>query len=267
MGPLAVSNLAWPADALEDGLALLARLGCTAVEIAPYAVFARWTDLADDARRLRDRLDAHGLECCALQGILFGADDVSLFGSAAQQARFEQHLDGVAALAGLLGARACVFGAPRQRDPGELGADEAWHRALGGLRRIAPAFAAVGSALAFEAVPAAYGNRFVTTTAEAVRLVGEAGAPGIGLQVDTGTLFLGTEDPAVLVGAGPLAVHMHVSEPELAPVGRTGLDHVPVAAALLESGYEGSISIEMRPVADWPAAIAEAVGFVRSTYL
>jgi sugar phosphate isomerase/epimerase len=201
-----------------------------------------------------------------LQGIVFGADDVSLFGSAGQQARFEQHLDRVAALAGLLGARACVFGAPRQRDPGELGADEAWRRALGGLRRIAPAFAAVGSALAFEAVPAAYGNRFITTTADAVRLVGEAATPGIKLQIDTGTLFAAAEDPAVLVAAGPLAVHMHASEPELAPVGRSGRDHLPVAAALVDSGYEGSISIEMRPVADWATAITDAVAFVRDLY-
>ncbi len=267
IGPLAVSNLAWPADALGDGLALLARLGCTAVEIAPYAVFGRWTGIADEARRLRDRLDAYGLECCALQGIAFAADDVSLFGSAAQQARLEQHLDHVAALAGLLGARACVFGAPRQRDPGDLGADEAWHRALGGLRRIAPAFAAVGSALAFEAVPASYGNQFVTTTAEAVRLVSEAAVPGVGLQIDTGTLFAGAEDPSVLIGAGPLAVHLHVSEPELAPVGQGSHDHLPIAAALVDSGYEGSISIEMQPVPGWPDAVAASVAFVRDTYL
>ncbi len=267
MGPLAVSNLAWPGDALDAGLALLARLGCTAVELAPFAVFGRWDGIADDARRLRDRLDGMGLECCALQGVLFGADDVSLFGTGGQQVRLESHLDRVAGLAGILGARACVFGAPAQRDPGEIGADEAWHRALGGMRRIAPAFAAVDSAIAFEAVPARYGCRFVTSTAEAVRFVSEAAAPGIGLLIDTGMMFVGQEDPAVLLDAAPLAVHMHISEPDMAPLGQGDFDHMAIAAALLKGGYEGPISIEMQPVPAWDAAITHAVAMVRDVYL
>ena len=152
------------------------------------------------------------MECVALQGILFGAEDVSLFGTR-ERGRLEAHLDHVAALAGLLGARACVFGAPKQRDPEGLGAGEAWEMALGGLRRIGPAFDAVGSALAFEANSSRYGCRFVTTTVEAIRLVQEASCPGVGLQIDTGTIFLEHEDPAVLLEAASLAVHAHVSEP------------------------------------------------------
>lgn len=177
------------------------------------------------------------------------------------------HLDRVAGLAGILGARACVFGAPAQRDPGEIGADEAWHRALGGMRRIAPAFAAVDSAIAFEAVPARYGCRFVTSTAEAVRFVSEAAAPGIGLLIDTGMMFVGQEDPAVLLDAAPLAVHMHISEPDMAPLGQGDFDHMAIAAALLKGGYEGPISIEMQPVPAWDAAITHAVAMVRDVYL
>ena len=266
MGPLAVSNLAWPPDALDEALALLADTGCTGVEIAPYAVFGRWDGIADDARALHDRIAARGLQCVALQGILFGADDVSLFGTGEQQGRLEQHLDHVAALAGILGARACVFGAPAQRDPGDLGASEAWDRALGGLRRIAPAFEAVGSAIAFEANAARYGCRFITTTAAAARFVEEADTPGLRLQIDTGTVMLEREDPAVLLDLGDLAVHLHVSEPDLQVVGDHGLDHLPIASVLMQSDYAGPISVEMRAVAEWQAAVRRAVAFVQETY-
>jgi sugar phosphate isomerase/epimerase len=40
-----------------------------------------------------------------------------------------------------------------------------------------------------------------------------------------------------------------------------------VAVALRESGYNGSLSIEMRAVAGWQAAIEQAVALVRETYL
>lgn len=265
MRPLAVSNLAWPAAALDEALGLLARLGCGAVEIAPFAVFGRWEGIADEARRVRERIEGHGLECVALQGILFGAEDVSLFGTGEQRGRLEAHLDHVAALAGLLGARACVFGAPKQRDPGGLSAEEAWEMALGGLRRIGPAFDAVGSALAFEANSSRYGCRFVTTTAEAIRLVQEASCPGVGLQIDTGTIFLEHEDPAVLLDAASLAVHAHVSEPGLQALG--GVSHAAMATALRESQYGGVVSIEMKDEGgDWAGAVERAVGFVREVY-
>jgi sugar phosphate isomerase/epimerase len=99
-----------------------------------------------------------------------------------------------------------------------------------------------------------------------VALVAEVGHPGCGLQIDTGTLFVENEDPDVLRAAAPLAVHAHVSEQNLAPIGSSGVDHAPIAAALRASGYAGSLSIEMKAVPEWRAAVARAVALVRRTY-
>ncbi len=262
--PLGVTNLAWPPEALDIALPLLARLGCTAVEIAPWAVFGRWHDLADDARRLRDRIAAHGLTCTALQGILFGTENLALFGPPEARARLDRHLETVAALAGHLGAHACVLGAPRQRDPGDLAPAAAWDIATATLRRLGPAFAANASALAVEANARHYACRFITTTAEAIRLVQHVGTPGIGLQIDTGTIFLEHEPPEILLQVAPLAVHAHISEPDLHPPGT--LDHTAIATALQASGYTGSLSIEMRRTENWQQAITAAVAFAKATY-
>jgi len=262
--PFGVTNLAWPATELDDALDLLRDLGCDAVEIAPFAVFQRWTDLADDARRLRTRIERRGLICSALQGILFNVPDASLFSSTQSRARLADHLTGVAELAGILGARACVLGAPRQRDPGDLPADEAWDIAIETLRRVGPAYAANGTALAFEANARRYACRFITTTREAIRLVAQVNAPGIGLQIDTGTVFLEHEHPSVLLDAIPLASHAHVSEEDLRPTG--GSDHAPIALALREGGYRGSLSVEMKAESDWRAAIRKAVAVTRAVY-
>ena len=262
--PFGISNIAWPNDALDEALPLIAGLGCTCVEIAPFNVFGNWDHALAQAPRLRDEIERHGLTCSALQGILFQAPDVELFASEASRGRLHRHLDRVAALAGLLGAPACVFGAPKQRDPGDLPPAQAWNIAVAALRRAGPAFAAAGSAIAFEANARRYGCRFVTTTAAAARLVADVATPGIGLQIDTGTLLLEAEPPQVLTTAAPWAVHAHVSEADLQPPGAA--DHGPIAAALRDSHYTGSLSIEMRCVDDWRGAVAAAVRFVTKAY-
>lgn len=262
-----ISNIAWPREALDEGLDLARTLGLSSVEIAPFNVFGRWDDIEDDASRLRDAIEQRGLTCDALQGIVFNAPGVELFASDDSRARLASHLGGIAKLAGILGARACVYGAPKQRDPGDLPLDEAEAVAVRFFRSIGPVFAAEGTALAFEANARQYACRFATTIAEAVRLVEAIDVPGIGLQIDTGTLFLEDEDPNVLLTAAPLAVHAHVSEPELQPTGTSGVDHAPIAEALKRSGYAGSLSIEMRAVDDWQAAMRHAVGVVRTSYV
>jgi sugar phosphate isomerase/epimerase len=170
-------------------------------------------------------------------------------------------------MAGRLGAKACVFGAPRLRDPGELAPEAARTIAVEFLSRIGPIFTAEGAVLAVEPNARRYACRFITNTAEAIDLLDDVNVSGVGLQIDTGTLFLEHEDPAILLRAMPYAVHAHVSEPDLAPVGSSQVDHRPLALAMRRGGYEGSLSIEMKSVSDWPSAIRRAVAFTREIYL
>lgn len=264
---LAISNIAWPGDSLPEAIDLAVELGLDGIELAPYNLFGGWDASEDKVRAVRTRIEDAGLVCPAMQGILFNTPGVALFDSDDARRALADQLHVVARMAGLLGAKACVFGAPRQRDPGDLPADEAWAIARDFFRDIGPVFAEQGSSLATEANARAYACRFLTTTAEAVRFVAEVDTPGIGLQIDTGTLFLEGENPAVLTAAVPLAVHAHVSEPQLQPIGSTDLDHRAIADGLRASGYDGMLSVEMRAVDGWQAAVRQAVAFVRTTYL
>ncbi len=262
-----MSNIAWPREAHDRAVDLLCELGVEGLEIAPLNVFSDWSPgIYTQAARLRERLVERGLSVPALQGWLFGVDGCALFRGDAAREAMVAHCRKVARLAGVLGAGACVYGAPRSRDPGDLTRTQAWDEAVSFLKQVGPIFAAEGSALAFEANAQRYGCRFVTTTSEAVALVREADTAGIGVQIDTGTIFLEDHDPGVLMQAAPYAVHMHVSEPDLAPTGTSGVDHRPVAASLERSSYSGWISIEMRAVPEWEDALRNAVSLVRATY-
>jgi D-psicose/D-tagatose/L-ribulose 3-epimerase len=264
---LSVSNIAFPGAELDAAIALLRLLDISAIEVAPHNVFGRWDVPASDLQAFRKRLADAGLRCPAMQGIVYNVPGAHLFASPEARAALYRHLVTVAKMAGVLGARACVFGAPKLRDPGDLPPQEARALALHFFRRIGAVFASEGATLTFEPNAAHYACRFITTTAEAIDLVDEIGADGIGLQIDTGTLFLEHEDPQILIRAARHAAPAHVSEPDLAPLGIGGVDHRPVAAALRASGYSGSLSIEMRAAADWQAAITKAVTLVRGTYL
>ena len=264
---IAISNLAWPADQEEVALKLVVAAGFDGVEVAPQKTFGAWSEwTAWRPREYRARLEAMGLRIPALQAILFGMKDCELFVSAGTRANLRAHLGNVAVLAGELGAHACVYGAPKTRDPGKLPAEEAWRIAVDFFAGVAPLFAAAGTALAFEANPPAYDCRFVTGTAESCRLVKDIGRPGIGVNVDGGTISLNHESMEEVAAAGPRAVHFHASEPHLVPLGSTGTDHVALAAALAAGGYQGWCSAEMRTDDDWQANVRRAGQLLRDSY-
>lgn len=264
---LSVSNIAVPPGSLDAAMALVKELGIEAMEIAPYNVFGRWDVPPAEIAALRRRLAEQGLRCAAMQGIAYHAGAAHLFASSEAREALHRQLALVARMAGALGAAACVFGAPKLRDPADLAPERATEIAVDFFRRIGPVFASEGATLTLEPNARHYGCRFITTTAEAIDLLERIDTPGIALQIDTGTLFLEQEPPDVLATAVRYAAHAHVSEPDLVPLGTGGVDHGPVADALRRSGYRGSLSIEMRAVGDWADAIRRAVALVRETYL
>ena len=259
MTALAVSNIAWPAEHDDEALDLALSSGFTAIELAPMKSFGAWATMElAGVRAVAAGLAARGLPVVALQGVLFGVPEAKLFGTAEQRAVLARHLRLIARIAGACGGVPCVFGAPGARDPGVLGADEAMAQAADFFAAIAPDFAAEGASLAFEANPAVYGCRFATRTAEAIDLVRRVGLPGFGLQIDTGTMLANGEEPALLAEAAPLAVHCHASAPGLAPVAAYAEAHAGLAAAIRAAGWDGIVSVEMRSVAGWRAALGEA---------
>lgn len=263
----AISNIAWPAKADDEALDLVAELGFSGVELAPSKVFGPLDAVSADAlRAYRARLDARGFAIPALQAILFGVTDVHLFSSADARLRLAERLDRVAVVASELGARACVFGAPTLRDPGELPVEEALTIASDFFAKVAPRFSARGTALAFEANPVIYNCRFIAGTWDALNLVDRVATPGFGLQLDMGTVFANAEGPRAVEAAGRRALHCHISEPHLVPIGTSNADHAAANCALAASGYSGWISVELRTVDDWRGAVKQAAQVLNQYY-
>ncbi|KPF85179.1 hypothetical protein IP70_13410 [alpha proteobacterium AAP38] len=204
----------------------------------------------------------------SLQAVLFGIDGAELLRAGPAFTCFEAHMRRVAEIGAELSAGVIVFGAPRSRLLNGLDRAEAMERAVERLAGLVPALRAGGLVLGIEPVPQYYGGEFLTCAEQVATLVERIGDPAIRLHLDTGCAYLGGDAIDLMIARfHPLLAHFHAAEPDLAGFAQPLLTHMAAAAALDLTGYDGWISIEMKPQAPDPIqALDQAIGFVRSLY-
>lgn len=266
---LAVSNIAWDRADEAEIVELFRREDVVGVEIAP----TKWRDdplgaPAADVITLRKRWNDAGVSIVSLQSLLFGRPDLQLFGDASSRAALKDFLMRTMDFASLLGARALVFGSPKNRLRGALSVGDATTIAAEFFRSLAPAAAERGCVICLEANPAVYGGDFLLTTADVTALARSVAHPAIGVNVDLGTMILNGEDPrAEITAARELIGHVHVSEPQLAEIGPSPV-HEAAAEALASIGYAHWVSIEMRAAGETTnvAAVSRAINTARRVY-
>lgn len=264
---IAVSNIAWSPEHDEQVADVLLSAGVSAVEIAPTKA---WADLREadtgDAESYRGHWSRLGMDIVSTQSLLFGRPDLVLFGDETQRRGFLEHLRHVLDLGAALGARAQVFGSPRNRLRGALSAHEAFAVAAEAMTELAVHAEARGTTLVVEANPAAYGADFLTSAHEAAALVSAVDRPGLRLHLDTACMQLAGDDAVQCVQRyAEILAHVHLSEPELGPVGVTARAmHGDVLAALRAVGYDKTVSVEMRPTGTPVASVQSAAVYAVS---
>ncbi|MFL5331222.1 MAG: sugar phosphate isomerase/epimerase family protein [Gemmataceae bacterium] len=267
MKGLAVSNIAWPASEDDAVAKALVSLGVQAIEIAPTKLFPNPAEVTDDQiDECRARWNDRGLEIVAAQALLFGHPELTIFDDAAIRGRTRQYLKRIIHVCARLGAKALVFGSPKNRlakgrdvSPeaieffGQLGSDAAQE----------------GTAIVMEANPPDYGADFVTRAMDAVELVKAVDHPGFRLHLDTACMTLAGDSIKDVFDVGFRFVrHFHVSEPQLAPIGADKVDHAAFARELKARNYEHWVSIEMREIQPFDLdGLKRAVTTVQKVYL
>ncbi|MEI4272301.1 sugar phosphate isomerase/epimerase [Klenkia sp. LSe6-5] len=268
---LAFSNLAWPAERDTAVLAELPRRGFDHLEIAPTRI---WSDpLAvpeQELRAFRSQMEDHGLHVVALQSLLFGRPELQLFGDDDARAALADHLVGMARLASAVGAQRLVFGSPGNRRRGALPVEEADAVAVPFFAELGRRAEDLGVCFCIEANPTAYKCDYLTDAVASTAFVRAVDSSGVRLHLDTACMALGGDDPVERVEDGvDVLAHVHLSAPQLGPVGPGGpVDHASFAEALRGSGYDGHVSVEMLvPSGDDPeATLWRTADYVKETY-
>jgi D-psicose/D-tagatose/L-ribulose 3-epimerase len=249
---------------------LAARLGCDALEVAPYTLGVEphrltGADIKAAGKALRDA----GVKLAGLHWLLISPPGLSITTADAEKRRETlMVLERLVALCAELDGRVLVHGSPAQRriPPGDdRSAPE--KRALDILSRAAERAAAAGVLYCLEPLPPASTN-YVNSLAEAAEVIRKIGNPSLRTMIDTSA--------AAATESGPLAevverwmpsgviAHVHLNDRNRRAPGQGSEQFAPVIEALGKSGYDGFLSIEpfvYEP--DGPTCAARAIGYIR----
>jgi D-psicose/D-tagatose/L-ribulose 3-epimerase len=255
---LAASNIAWEPSDDEAIAKALRENGFTGVEIAPTK---RWESPIEATKReiaaYKAEWAKRGLEIVALQSLLYGKTDLQLFGNQVGRRALREYMMALVEMAAGLGARALVFGSPKNRQRKSMPMTEATEIAAEFFREIGALATSHGCVICIEPNPPSYGCDFINTTTEAVALIEVIASRGVKVQGDLGAILSMKEAPTTaLETANGWIGHFHVSEPELAEISDTRANEA-AATTLRKLKYAGWVSIEMRAAAT--ASCADAV--------
>lgn len=264
---LAISNIAWTEAAEAEILSLLGKKGVSAIELAPSRVWKNWEFTAEAGDRYRKALQSQGLTCSSLQALLFQQPDLKVFGTPEQRAALMQHLQRVADLAVVLGAKPMVLGAPKNRDRGDLDEKTAFAQAVELFAELGDYCARLEVCLCLEPNPIAYGCNFITDSNRGAHLVRTVNSPGFRLHLDAAGMHLaGEEVVSAIAHAADVLEHFHISEPNLGDFTAPTVDHAAIAQALQTIGWDKWITIEMRATDQPVESVKQAIDTVRAIY-
>jgi sugar phosphate isomerase/epimerase len=255
---IAISNIAWSVEEEPAVGELMQRLGIAGVEVAPGKIGPKPAELSDDeVLRYRASWNERGIDVVAMQALLFGVEGLAIFESPSARKKMGDYLARILRLGGLLGAKALVFGSPKNRLVGALSQGEIESIAVPFFREMGAVAAHNDTCLCIEPNPRAYGADWITTAKEAEAFVERVDRAGFGLHLDAGALHMQDEGPAEIRVGGNRIRHFHASEPQLAPLQPGGaVPHAVYAKTLREIGYPRWVSVEMRQVPGQTSSLA-----------
>lgn len=226
----------------------IAEAGYTGIEVAPFTLARRITDVAADRRQLlRKQAADHGLEIAGLHWLLAKTEGLHLTSpDAAIRKATAAYLIELGNACADLGGTVLVFGSPQQRNlvDGTTRA-EGLERAAEVFRACMPAFADRGVNLCMEPLTPKETN-FINTCGEALELIERVGHPQFKLHQDVKAMLSeSTPIPELIQQFAPYTGHFHVNDSNLLGPGMGSTDYAPIFRALLDTRYAGWVSVEV----------------------
>lgn len=235
----------WPMD---KAFAFAAECGYTGIEIAPFTLATRVTDITPQQRaEVRRAADAAGLQVIGLHWLLAKTEGIHLTSpDSDQRRRTADYLAELARCCAELGGRIMVFGSPQQRNlaPG-VGRAQGMQYAAEVFLRLLPVLEETGVTVALEPLGPEETN-FLVTTAEAVELAERIGSPQVRLHLDCKAMATeAVSAPSLIREHRKLLAHFHANDPNRQGPGFGKLDFGPIFQALGEIDYTGWVSVEV----------------------
>ena len=225
-----------------------AELGYTGMELAPFTLAPRITDVSAERRQLlRRQAEDAGVQIMGLHWLLAKTQGLHLTSPdpAVRRATTEYLIELGRACADM-GGELMVFGSPLQRNLApEMSREEGFALAAEVFRGCLPALADRNVRICLEPLTPAETN-FITSCADAMELIERVDHPGICLHQDVKAMLSeATPIPELIARHAADVGHFHVNDNNLLGPGMGPTDYVPIFRALLDSNYQGWVSVEV----------------------
>lgn len=243
---LSISNIAWDTTHDDSVATLLKQLEIDAIDVAPGKYFS---DFANATKKeiinVRDQWLRKDISIIGMQALLYGTTGLNVFGDKNSQSKMLQHLHEVCRIAADLNAKFLVFGSPKNRDRTGFTDQEVLDTAIPFFQQLGNYAQDYEVIICLEPNPTCYGANFMTTFEETSRIVQTVNHNAIKMQFDTGTLIINEDNPnEVLKNHADIIGHIHLSEPNLPPLGNYQNHHI-IAQAIQQYLPDQPATIEM----------------------
>jgi sugar phosphate isomerase/epimerase len=246
---------------------LVASLGYTGLEVAPFTLAPRITDVTpEQRRRLRKEAEDAGLQIIGLHWLLAKTEGLHLTSNdAAVRQRTADYLVELARCTRDLGGDLMVFGSPAQRRiPEGSSRDQATDNAVDTFKRSLAGISETGVQLCLEPLAPAEAD-FINSAAEAAVILDRINHPAFVLHLDVKAMSSeGPPVPEIIRRHIGRTGHFHANDPNKRGPGFGQTDFVPIFRTLLDTGYPGWVSVEVFDYTPDPETIArESIRYMR----
>ncbi|HOK79157.1 MAG TPA: sugar phosphate isomerase/epimerase family protein [Verrucomicrobiota bacterium] len=255
----AICNEVFEGWNLESAFEFVASVGYDAVEIAPFTIAPRVTDVSASQRiHIRNLAQRAGLEIAGIHWVLAKTDGFHVtHPDESVRARTARYCEELVRFCSDLGGRIIVFGSPKQRSklPGVTSAQaSAW-----AVETLAPAGRLAQTrnvTICFEPLSPAETD-FINTANEAIKFARMFDSPAAKIILDVKAMCSESQPiPDIIRASAPHFAHFHANDRNLKGPGFGDVDFRPIAAALREVAYSGYVSVEVFDFSDGPETIA-----------
>lgn len=266
----AICNEIFQGWKIEEAMQFAAKTGYTGIEIAPFTIAKYVTDVGKQERkRIRHAAEDADITITGIHWVLAHTEGLFLtHNDAAVRDRSSKYFVDLVEFCSDIGGNIIVVGSPKQRNiPLGATAAQAWDWAKETLTAAVGRALQLGVTICLEPLSPQETN-FINTAEEAVRFVKQYHSASLKIILDVKAMSSEQKPiPQIIQESWPHFAYFHANDKNLKGPGFGEVDFKPIAAALIETGYNGWVSVEVFNFDEGPEAIAtRSLDYLRKTF-
>lgn len=245
----------------------VAELGYTGLEIAPFTLAAKITDVSAERRRtIRQQAEKAGIKIMGLHWLLAKTEGFQLTSPDETIRRSTaKYLCDLAICAADFGGELLVFGSPQQRRiPDGATVEQATDYCVDTLTQILPTLEKTNINLCLEPLAPSEAD-FINTCSQAIAIIDRLNHPNVRLHQDVKAMSSESEPiPKLIKEFSSYLGHFHANDANLRGPGFGDVNFVPIMQALRDINYDGWVSVEVFDYKPDPETIArESIRYLK----